>query len=132
MSKKSMKSQGKSKTNQLGSVSTLRLNQSVSDTSRARVLKHIHRHQRTDEKILSAIIHQPIIEVLSQSAEKTIARPLSLLGGGLFAFGGSAAYLWMAKYYGYDYNYLLPVFLFVVGFVVGMFVELIVRTIRRK
>ena len=83
-------------------------------------------------KALSKVIHQPVIERVSEVAGATVARPSGILGGGLFAVLGSAILLYVTKHYGYHYNYLIFGMLFVGGFAAGMIVELVLRTVIRK
>lgn len=113
-------------------VSNLEINRSVKEASRRRVMKRVRRHLRPDERLLSKVTHQPVVDAVSRAAEKTIARPSGLFGGGLLAFVGSTAYLWIARHYGYSYNYFLFIALFVGGFFLGMTIELIVKSLRKK
>ena len=55
-----------------------------------RSLKNARRHMNAPSKALSKVIHQPVIEKVSEVAGATVARPSGILGGGLFAVLGSA------------------------------------------
>lgn len=96
-----------------------------------RTLKNIRKQLSAPERALSRVIHQPAVDAVSQFGSKTIARPSGLLGGSTVAFLGSSAYLWMAKHYGFYYNYFLFVLLFIGGFALGMTIELIIFAIRK-
>lgn len=113
-------------------VSHMPVNRSVKEAARRRVMKRVQKHLRPDERLFSKITHNPAVDAVSRAAEKTVARPSGLLGGSFFAFLGSTAYLWIARHYGYEYNYLLFFLLFVGGFGVGMLIELLSRAVRRK
>lgn len=97
-----------------------------------RSLNNARRHMGAPSKALSKVIHQPVIERVSEVAGATVARPSGILGGGLFAVLGSAILLYVTKHYGYHYNYLIFGMLFVGGFAAGMIVELVLRTVIRK
>lgn len=88
-------------------------------------LSNIRQHLSFGQKLFSKTIHQPFIRTASELSAKSVARPSGLLGGGIFAFLGSLAYLLFAKYIGLSYNYLLAVLFFVFGFIVGVCIEFI-------
>lgn len=97
-----------------------------------RSLTRIRRKLPLPDRTLSKVIHQPVVEAISQAGEKTIARPSGVLGGSIFAFLGSSLFLWASKRYGFRYNYLLFVVFFVGGFALGLVLELLVYLARRK
>src|SRR5690606_31159771 len=89
-----------------------------------KTLSHARRHLSKPEKTLSKVIHQPAIEKVSEIGENTVARSSGLLSGGLFSFAGSLFFLYMAKHYGFAYNFFTFILFLGGGFVVGLFVEL--------
>lgn len=93
-------------------------------------LQHIRRRLPAPERALSRIVHQPAVQAVSELGGKTISRPSGLLGGGLCAFLGSSAYLYLTKHIGFRYNYLLFLAFFVGGFAIGLLIELLVRLVR--
>lgn len=93
-----------------------------------RELTHIRRQLSSPNRALSKLIHQPAVRNISEAAGKTVSRPSGLLGGGILAFVGSSAYLYLAKHQGFNYNYVVFFGLFTSGFVVGLILELIVWT----
>lgn len=103
------------------------VNRELKDISYQRTLKTVRRHLRAPEKAFSKVIHQPVVEKISEATGKTIARPSGILGGGIAALSGSALLLWLTKKYGYEYNYLVFFMLFVGGFALGMMAELGIR-----
>lgn len=82
------------------------------------------------DKFLSNLVHQPVVDTLSNVGEKTVGRPSGLLGGGLFALVGSSTVLWAAKHYGFRYNFLLFFLLFIAGFLGGLLAEIVFKLIR--
>lgn len=95
----------------------------------------LHRMQRklpAPSRAFSKVIHNPVVETVSDVTGKTVARPSGVLAGGIFAFLGSSLFLYITKHYGYEYNYLLFALFFVGGFFVGLLVELGLRLSNRK
>ena len=83
-------------------------------------------------RAFSKVIHNPMVDKTSEVAGKTVARPSGILFGGIFSFIGSSLFLWAARHYGYEYNFLLFVIFFAGGFFVGLIIELLIFSIRRK
>ena len=86
-------------------------------------LSHIRQKLPRPERILSSTIHQPIIRRASDISASTVARSSGLLGGGIVAFGGSLILLLSDKFFGFRYNYLLFVPLFIIGYVLALLIE---------
>ena len=97
-----------------------------------RVLTNVRMHMRRPARVFSKAIHQPVVERISEAAAPTIARPSGILGGGIAALVGSGTLLYITKHYGYRYNYLVFIILFVGGFIAGMAIELLVRAVFRR
>ena len=72
------------------------------------------------------------MESISNVGAQTIARPSGLLGGSIAAFAGSLTLYFLAKQYGFRYNYLMMFMLFVGGFAIGGIVELLGWKLFRK
>lgn len=96
------------------------------------VLRKVRHHLSKPEKQLSKIIHQPAIEKASELGGKTVARPSGLLFGGISAFLGSLAFLYITKHFGYEYRFSAFILLFVGGFLLGLAIELMIRLTRSK
>lgn len=96
-----------------------------------RSLNTARRQMRAPSRAFSKVIHQPVVEKVSDAVGASVARPSGILGGGIFAVLGSGILLYLVKHYGYEYNYLMFGVLFVGGFMVGMVVEGFVRAIFR-
>jgi hypothetical protein len=90
-------------------------------------LTRVRRSLSSPERLLSQVVHQPAVRVVSEAAGKTISRPSGLLGGGLVALLGTSTYLYLAKHLGFEYNYGVFLILFAGGFVLGLILELVVH-----
>jgi hypothetical protein len=97
-----------------------------------RTLQSVQKRESIPERMLSRVMHNTAVDTLSTVAEKTVARPSGLLVGGVFAFLGSSTFLYIAKHYGYEYNFLLFALFFAGGFAVGLVLELVYRVIKRQ
>lgn len=97
-----------------------------------RAQKNIRSNLSAPDKVMSKLIHQPVIDSVSNAASKTVARPSVLLGGGIGAFAGSAALLYLAKHNGFTYNYTVIFVLFIGGFFVGALAELLIKALFRR
>lgn len=104
---------------------------SVKLQARTRLLKRIRGQLPAQQRALSRVIHQPVVDSLSELGGKTIARPSGLLSGGICAFLGSSLFLYIDKHYGYHYNFLLWAMFFVGGFVLGLVLEIVISLVVR-
>jgi hypothetical protein len=96
-----------------------------------RTLKNLRNHLSAPERTLSKIVHQPVVEAVSELGGKTIGRPSGLLSGGVCAFAGSLTFLYIARHSGFRYNYLMFIVFFAGGFAIGLALELVVGLARR-
>lgn len=96
------------------------------------IIRKIRSQLKAPDRVLSRIVHQPVIDAISNATAKTVARPSGFLGGSTVAFIGSAVFLYMARKYGFTYNYAVVFMLFVAGFAVGIVLELFLRLIFRR
>jgi hypothetical protein len=90
-----------------------------------KTLKHVQRQLPKREKAFSKVIHQPAVEKVSNVGAKTVARPSGLLAGGVCALLGSSIILYMAKHYGFRYNFFVFLLFLVGGFFVGLLIEML-------
>lgn len=111
---------------------TLHVNRELKGMAYRRTLARTRRQLPAPSRALSRIVHQPAIEAASEFAAKTAARPSGILAGGIAAFLGSSVFLWIARHYGYEYNFLLFALLFIGGFFIGLLIELVVRLSMRR
>ena len=99
----------------------------LKDDAYRRTLRSVRRRLNPADRALSKIVHQPVIDAVSNFAGKTVARPSAILGGGLFALAGSSLLLYMSKHYGFEYNFSIFLALFLGGFAVGLIAELLTK-----
>ncbi len=97
-----------------------------------RQIDYVQQHEKPAERNFSKFIHQPVIEEVSNVAESTIARPLALLYGGLFAVITNLVLLYVCRRYGYEYNFMIGLAGFAGGFVVGLIIEGAVRLLKPR
>jgi hypothetical protein len=114
------------------SVSRAPANQELKDITLKGELKHIRKRLNRRDQLVSKVIHQPVVRVLSDVSSKTITRPSGLLGGGIVAFVGTSSYYLFTKHVGIKYNYLIFVMLFVAGFALGLFIEVLLWSVHSK
>lgn len=107
------------------------INKELKAAAYQRTLKKAQTRLSTPYRVFSKFIHQPVVETASEVAGKTVARPSGILTGGIMAFLGSSFFLWMAKYYGFEYNFLLFAVFFAGGFFLGLLIELVLRMVKR-
>lgn len=103
------------------------LGKMASKRMRIRVQKQLPRPDRA----FSKVIHQPVVEAVSNVAEGTIARPSGLLFAGLCSAVSSIAILYICRHYGYEYNFAIGLFFLAVGFVAGILLEGLYKMSRR-
>ncbi len=110
----------------------LMLNKHLKDTAYDRTMVRVQKKLALPDRALSKLIHSPLIDKPAEVAGKTIARPSGMLGGALFSLIGTSLVLWLARKYGYEYNYLIALLTFAAGIVLGLLVEGIYRLLRQK
>ncbi|HTE58545.1 MAG TPA: hypothetical protein VK694_07430 [Verrucomicrobiae bacterium] len=110
----------------------LGLQRELKATAYQKTLHKVQARLNPTQRSFSKVIHQPLVESVSEASAKTVARPSGILGGGLVALIGSGGLLYMAKHYGFKYNYFVFIALFLAGFLVGSAIELSVRAVKRR
>ena len=103
------------------------VNRELKQITLRRELLNIQRKLPAPQRVLSRVIHQPAVRIVSQAAGQTVSRPSGLLGGGLLAFFGTTGYLYLARHIGFAYNYLVFLLLLGGGFILGLGLELLVH-----
>ncbi len=98
----------------------------IKDTAYRQTLRATQRKLPKNSRRFSKIVHNDVVNAVSEVGAKTVARPSGLLGGGIVAFFGSVIFLYYARHYGFRYNYLVLFLLFALGFVVGAIIEVLV------
>lgn len=108
------------------------LNRQLKAEAFKKVLASTRQRLSRPEQSFSKLIHRPYVDKASAALGKTLARPSGILAGGSVAFLGSLVLLYMAKHYGFRYNFLLFGVLFAGGYVLGIVLEFLMRLVRRK
>lgn len=98
------------------------VNRELKEMAYGRALQRVRRQLPTGQRVGSRIIHQPAVNSLCELLDKTIGRPLGLLGAGLASFLGSLVY-YLTAYGGYNFNIFL--ILLAGGYLAGLLLELI-------
>ena len=97
-----------------------------------RSLRGLQKELRPYQRPFSKFIHNEAIDQISDLGAKTIARPEGLLGGGLAIFLTSLAILLICRYYGYQYNYLIGIASFPIGYLIALAAKLIAKPLSRN
>lgn len=96
-----------------------------------KTLRHVQRQLPKRERGFSKVVHQPVVEKVSEVGSKTVARPSGLLTGGICALLGSSIILYMSKHYGFRYNFFVFILFLVGGFFVGLLLELLWKSAKK-
>jgi hypothetical protein len=108
------------------------VNKQLKDMAFSRAMTRTRKKLSAPSKAFSKIIHAPFVDSSSEFIGKTVARPSSMMGGAIFAFVGTSILLWATKHYGYEYNYLLVILLFVGGAIIGALGESLLNLRHKK
>jgi len=104
----------------------------IKEVQFSRAMTRVRKKLSVPSRAFSRVIHVSAIDKSSELIGKTVARPSGMLAGSLVAFIGTSILLWVTKYNGYEYNYLLVVILFVGGMIIGNVGEILWRLLRKK
>lgn len=96
-----------------------------------RTLKRIRTHLNGRDRFMSKVVHQPVIEKVSNVSARTIARPNAFLGGSFCALIASAALMYLSRHYGFTYNYAAILLAFIAGFIIALVIEFLLKVIKR-
>lgn len=108
------------------------VNKELKDMAYARTMNRVRQRLSPVSRGFSRLVHQPVVNSLSEGMAKTVARPSGLFGGGLVALIGTSIYYYISKHYGYDYNFFVFILLLAVGFIGGWSIEVLWRILHRR
>lgn len=92
-------------------------------------MTEVRTHMSGPSRAFSAVIHQPVVEKVSDAIGSTVARPNAILSGSVFAFLLTLAIYLVARFYGYALSGTETIAAFIIGWVLGLiydYVHLIV------
>jgi cation transport ATPase len=108
------------------------INKQLKDMAFSRSMTRTRKKLSRSSRAFSKVIHNSTIDKSSEFVGKTVARPSGMLTGAFLAFIGTSALLWITRHYGYTYNYLVVIILFVGGMLLGLGLEGLYKTLRKK
>lgn len=108
------------------------VNKQLKDMAFSRAMTRTRKKLSPVSRGFSKVIHNSFVDQSSEYVGKTIARPQAMMWGALFAFIGSSALLWITRHYGYEYNYLAVILLFVGGAIAGSLLEGLLHVVRKR
>lgn len=95
-------------------------------------IREVQRKETPAVRTFSKVVHQPVVEEISNIAESTVARPSGLLVGGIVSVISSLVVLYISRHYGYEYNFMIGLLGFAGGFVLGLILEGIWRLFKPR
>ncbi len=108
------------------------VNKELKDMALTRTLIRVRKKLSAPDKLISVVMHNPVIDAASEATAKTVGRPSGILGGGLLSFLGTSSYYYITKHYGYKYNFFIFLFLLILGFLLGWTIELLWKIAHTK
>lgn len=93
-------------------------------------MHHVRQRLSKPNQAFSKVIHQPVVEKVSDVAGKTIARPSGIIGGTVAAGVGILSVYGVARFAGFSLSGSEMPLLLVAGFAVGLFVEWLTKAAR--
>lgn len=83
-------------------------------------MAHVRSEMSPTERVVSKVIHNPIVEKTSEVVGSTVARPNAILAGSLTAFVLVAVIYFIARTMGYELSGFETIGAFIVGWVLGV------------
>lgn len=108
------------------------VNKELKEMAYSRTMVRVRKRLSAPSRAFSRAVHSKALDKPSELIGSTVARPSSMLSGAIFTFIGTSLLLWITRKYGYEYNYLAIMFLFVGGAVIGVTAESVFKLVRRK
>ncbi len=108
------------------------VNKQLKETAYSRTLTRVQKRLSAPSRVFSKVVHSKALDKPSEVVGNTVARPSSMLGGALLAFVGTSILLWVTRRYGYEYNYLAVILLFIGGMAAGLLAEAAIKSFKRS
>lgn len=83
-------------------------------------MKEIQTDMSAPSRTFSKVIHNPVVEKVSDAAGKTVARPNAILSGAIAAFLFTLVIYLVARYYGYPLSGAESIAAFALGWLFGI------------
>jgi len=96
-----------------------------------KTLSKVQKELPPADRMFSKVVHAPIVDKMSAAGERTVARPIGILGGGTFALLGSLFSTYFSRRFGMSYNIFMFVIFFVIGYIASTLVELLYRSLTK-
>lgn len=93
-------------------------------------MHHVRQSLKAPERTFSKLIHQPMVEKVSEVAGKTVARPSGVIGATFAAALGLLLIYGIARFAGFSLSGSEMPLLLAIGFGIGLFVEWVFKSIR--
>jgi hypothetical protein len=107
------------------------INKELKSVMLTRTLARIQKQLSPSQRTFSKVVHSKPVDRISTVGEKTVARPYGILGGSLLALLGSVFSTFLSKQFGLNYNLLLFVVLFVIGYILATCTEGLIRVLHK-
>ncbi|HUC95773.1 MAG TPA: hypothetical protein VMR76_02325 [Candidatus Saccharimonadia bacterium] len=102
-----------------------RLKRVLTNKTYKSTLKSIRKTHRKSSLVLSKLIHAKGMDNFNELLIKTLASPRAFLGAAVVGLLGTTLSVYVAEIYSYHYNYLLFVYMILIGYVIGLVLELL-------
>ncbi len=106
------------------------VNKQLKKETLTKTIRRIQSKLPPTQRALSKVVHNRAVDKVSTAGEKTIARPIGILGGGALALLGSILSTWLAKQFGLPYNWLAFIVLFAIGYLLATTLEMIYKLLK--
>lgn len=93
-------------------------------------MHHVRKNMSTPERVMSRLIHKPVIEKTSELIGATVARPSGIIGATTAAAVGLLFLFGIAKYAGFQLSGSEMPLLLLLGLIAGLFIEWVFKSIR--
>lgn len=95
-------------------------------------MKTVRMELSAPERAFSKIIHNPVVEQVSDTVGKTIARPHAILSGSLFACIFVLTLYLIARFYGFELRGSETILAFLIGWALGIVFDIVRSAIKRR
>ena len=109
-------------------VSQIQVQKELKGITLKKTIAGIQKQLPANERTFSKVVHNPVIDKISAVGERTIARPIGILGGGALALLGSLLSTYFSRKFGMSYNIFMFVIFFAVGYILATLLELLYRS----